>query len=417
MAEHPTTHQKHNNPLNKEEIPEWHHQQELILKRWSEIGSSYRYLHDKSFKKFNTQNMWFALPVIVISTITGTANFAQGSFPPSWSAYVPLGIGFLNLSAGLITTVGQFLRVSELLEGHRAASLAYSKFARNISVELSLPVKERTDDGSIFITNCRFELDRLIEQSPDIPEDIISSFIKRFPEPTNDASGNPTNEYDFFRPEILDIRPIKIYRDNEADIKRKLDLAKKEALEESEKQAKRLENALKMREHERAKIIQETRLEFEKARSKQNNEVNKIIELTTQKTQAQLIKNKFSVSNIEETMTDLLGTLNQAGNIVDDFTDSDDSSHETPPPSPKNNNSRVPLRGGDTVTHSSFLNDPKNRDFIRNNTWTMDSFSQLPTRKEQEVEEEVVEEEVVEDEVVEEDTASIEIIITDLSGN
>ena len=25
--------------------------------------------------------MWFALPVIIISTITGTANFAQGSFP------------------------------------------------------------------------------------------------------------------------------------------------------------------------------------------------------------------------------------------------------------------------------------------------------------------------------------------------
>ena len=34
-------------------IPEWHKQQELILKRWSEIGSSYRYLHDKAFHKFN----------------------------------------------------------------------------------------------------------------------------------------------------------------------------------------------------------------------------------------------------------------------------------------------------------------------------------------------------------------------------
>ena len=101
----------------------WHEQQEKILKRWSEIGSSYRYLHDKAFHKFNSQNLWFALPVIVISTITGTANFAQGSFPDSWKTYVPLGIGFLNLSAGLITTISQFLRVSELLEGHRAASL------------------------------------------------------------------------------------------------------------------------------------------------------------------------------------------------------------------------------------------------------------------------------------------------------
>ena len=49
-------------------LPVWHEQQELILKNWSEIGSSYRYLHDKSFMKYNSQNHSFALPVIVIST-------------------------------------------------------------------------------------------------------------------------------------------------------------------------------------------------------------------------------------------------------------------------------------------------------------------------------------------------------------
>jgi hypothetical protein len=315
-------------PKNKENdaLPVWHHQQELILKRWSEIGSSYRYLHDKSFKKFNTQNMWFALPVIVISTVTGTANFAQGSFPDAWKEYVPLGIGFLNLSAGLITTVGQFLRVSELLEGHRAASLAYSKFARNISVELSLPVKERTDDGSIFITNCRFELDRLIEQSPDIPEDIISSFVKRFPEPGKDASGNPTNEYDFFRPEILDIRPIKIYRDKEAEIKRRAQIARLEAKKQADEESSRLQKAMDERETERFKIIQETRKEFEKAQLKQNKEVNQMFELAQKRTQAEIVKNKFNVTNIEETMSDLLGSLNQAHNVVDDYTDSDNTS-------------------------------------------------------------------------------------------
>ena len=315
-------------PKNKENdaLPVWHHQQELILKRWSEIGSSYRYLHDKSFKKFNTQNMWFALPVIVISTVTGTANFAQGSFPDAWKEYVPLGIGFLNLSAGLITTVGQFLRVSELLEGHRAASLAYSKFARNISVELSLPVKERTDDGSIFITNCRFELDRLIEQSPDIPEDIISSFVKRFPEPGKDASGNPTNDYDFFRPEILDIRPIKIYRDKEAEIKRRAQIARLEAKKQADEESARLQKAMDERETERFKIIQETRKEFEKAQLKQNKEVNQMFELAQKRTQSEIVKNKFNVTNIEETMSDLLGSLNQAHNVVDDYTDSDNTS-------------------------------------------------------------------------------------------
>ena len=56
-------------PVKPNKIPVWHSQQELILKNWSEIGSSYRYLHDKSYMKYNSQNLRFALPVIVISTI------------------------------------------------------------------------------------------------------------------------------------------------------------------------------------------------------------------------------------------------------------------------------------------------------------------------------------------------------------
>ena len=33
----------------------WHKQQETILKKWSEIGSSYRFMHDRSYTKYNTQ--------------------------------------------------------------------------------------------------------------------------------------------------------------------------------------------------------------------------------------------------------------------------------------------------------------------------------------------------------------------------
>tara|TARA_B100000674_G_scaffold485118_1_gene491507 strand:+ start:1326 stop:2234 length:909 start_codon:yes stop_codon:yes gene_type:complete len=192
------------------EDPIWHPQQEKILKEWSEIGSSYRYLHDKAFQQYSAQNLRFALPVIIISTITGTANFAQGTFPPAWQSYVPLGIGTLNLAAGLITTIAQFLRVSELLEGHRAASISYSKFSRDISVELSLPVKERQGNGRDFVVKCRNELDRLIEQSPNIPQKIVGNFSKRFLKSA------------FVKPDILDIRAVEIYVPNEEEEQEKI---------------------------------------------------------------------------------------------------------------------------------------------------------------------------------------------------
>lgn len=214
---------KKKDTVEEDELFEWHTQQELILKQWSEIGASYRYLHDRSFLKFNSQNMGFAIPVIVISTVTGTANFAQGSFPVSAQPYVPAIIGFFNLLAGLLTTIAQFLRVSELLEGHRAASIAYSKFSRNIAVELSLPVSQRSMSGLDFINNCRTELDRLIEQSPGIPEYIVKKFGKRF------------ENHEFIKPDILDIRSVEIYIQDEAQ--ERLKRAQIIAEEEKKKEA------------------------------------------------------------------------------------------------------------------------------------------------------------------------------------
>lgn len=197
--------------LSKKKRMSWHPQQEKILKNWSEIGSSYRYLHDKSFNKYERCNMCFSLPVIILSTLTGVANFAQSSFPVDARPTVSVIIGSLNIIAGLITTIAQFLKVAEKTEGHRAASVAYSKFSRNISVELSLPVKERLVHGTEFLSTQRAELDRLIEQSPNIPADIVKKFDKTFIK--RDASGNKIDDDGaFYKPEILEIRPVKIYQ-------------------------------------------------------------------------------------------------------------------------------------------------------------------------------------------------------------
>jgi len=288
--------------LTKKKVPEWHKQQELILKRWSEIGASYRFLHEKSFMKFEKQNMGFAIPVIVISTITGTANFAQGSFPESMKEYVPLVIGFFNLAAGLITTIAQFLRVSELLEGHRAASIAYSKFSRNISVELSLPIKERTCGGTEFINTCRAELDRLIEQSPNIPDDVIKIFLRQFP--SKDENGNPINQ--FFKPEIFEIKSVEIYED-EDDEEEKLQLAlqKKQAFEQSMR-----DKILKEEQSRRKKLMKE----FEKQKNKKEIEFQKLKE-----------KEQMTTSYISKSLDGLLsglgGGVNKLESTIDKATD------------------------------------------------------------------------------------------------
>ena len=157
----------------------WNDTEVKLLKKWGEQAASYRVLHNRSYRKYKWLTAMYTIPVIIISTLTGTANFSQGTLIqiyPSIDVYLPLFIGALNLIAGIVTTIGQFLRVSELNEANRNASISYGKFARNICTELSLPPNERTYNGIDFIQICRNEMDRLIEQSPEIGMKIINKF-------------------------------------------------------------------------------------------------------------------------------------------------------------------------------------------------------------------------------------------------
>jgi len=254
-------------PINKDKINpddmkrQWHAQQEDILKEWSEQAGCYRWMHERAYQVYKKQNMRFSIPVIVISTITGTANFAQNGFPESVKGWAPLIIGTLNLAAGLITTIAQFLRVSELLEGHRAASIAYSKLSRNIAVELSLPSDERSMPGIDYIKQCRSDIDRLIEQSPPIPPDILNSFDKKI---LQDPSGE---EVLFSVPPILKLEPVNVFRteiDEEQRIRKAMEMkeiARKQKESILKEENDKIEAAIKAHETRRQSIRGEVELE------------------------------------------------------------------------------------------------------------------------------------------------------------
>ena len=178
----------------------WNDQHENILRQWGEAAGCYRFMNHRAYFMYKSLSMRFTLPVIVLSTITGTANFAQSTLPLSIQPAAPSVIGGLNLIAGLIATVMQFLKINELMENHRTAALAYGLLSRNIRLTLALPREERKKDGLKFVEECKAEYDRLIEQSPAVPINIIKDFETLYKD----------DEIDFVKPEILDVRPIGI---------------------------------------------------------------------------------------------------------------------------------------------------------------------------------------------------------------
>lgn len=159
----------------------WTKEQERLMAEWSDIATCYRWLHDQSEKIFHIKTLWITLPVIILSTLGGTANFGIQSLfkDETQQKYASFGIGSISLLAGLLTTIGNYLRYPQFEESHRVASIAWGKFQRLIAIELALSPLDRMDSLD-FLKICRADLDRLIEQSPPIPQDAINLFDAKF---------------------------------------------------------------------------------------------------------------------------------------------------------------------------------------------------------------------------------------------
>jgi hypothetical protein len=174
----------------------WTVEHEAILIEWADKAMCYRWLHSRANMLYSTLNAWYTIPVIVISTLTGTANFAQDRVPLEYQSYYVMVVGGFNILAGIITTIQQFLKITQLNEAHRVSGIAWDKFYRNVKIELAKHPTERTPVTQM-IKLCKEEFDRLMETSPVIPDKIVESFKTHFQ--------NSDNYVKIVKPEICDV--------------------------------------------------------------------------------------------------------------------------------------------------------------------------------------------------------------------
>lgn len=162
------------NTKEEEKDYSWKNEQEQILKKWADKALCLKMMHERAYKRFWCLNAWFNIPVIIISTLTGTGNFASGSFG-SYGEYVIFGFGAMNIFAGILATIATYTGVAQKVESHRYCSIAWDKFSRKVQIELAKNRAERAK-AKDFIKLCSEEYDRLIEMSPILPNDIIRWF-------------------------------------------------------------------------------------------------------------------------------------------------------------------------------------------------------------------------------------------------
>ncbi len=172
----------------------WKEEEENLLKDWADKAQCYELLHSKSHAVYKKKHAYYVIPVIIISTLTGTANFAQDKISDTNSRNIFVMVtGGLNIGAAIISTISQFLKISEMNEGHRVASYSWGKFYRHIKTELAKHPLDRINPKDM-LSMAKEEYDRLLEISPMIPKKIIQEFNKTFLE-----------DSEISKPEICDV--------------------------------------------------------------------------------------------------------------------------------------------------------------------------------------------------------------------
>lgn len=165
------------------------------------------WLHDRAEKQFSRFSTCITIPVIVLSTLAGTASIGSQTLFGGGSA-ASIGIGAISISVGIMNTVSSYFGWAKRAEGHRISAVNYSKLHRWISIELALPRDQRVP-AKHFLKEIRSQIDRFNETSPSIPPEIIELFSIKLKNIKDDVSV----------PEICNnIKAVHIYPEEEEKV-------------------------------------------------------------------------------------------------------------------------------------------------------------------------------------------------------
>jgi hypothetical protein len=166
--------------MGDEQEVSWNDSLETLIAHEGEKCSGLAWLYTEAERYYSKMNTFIALPVIVLSTVTG---FISGSSQLLFanSAVASIGVGGVSLFTGILSTVGSYFAWAKKTEACRITALQYSKLLKFIAIEMTLPKAERIR-AKDMLKIIRETAERLLETSPTVPPHIIEEYKKIFKE-------------------------------------------------------------------------------------------------------------------------------------------------------------------------------------------------------------------------------------------
>ena len=170
----------------------WSVQLETLIAREAEKCRGLAWIHQRAELHQNYRNNIIQIPVIVLSTIAGTASVGSTTLFGDKTQLAAIAIGGVSIFVGVLNTLGSYFSFAKRAEAHRIAYIQYSKLFSQIAIELALPRDERMPPPQL-LKLIRDSMERLSETTPSSPKSIINQFNSEFKDVEDIAMPSETN--------------------------------------------------------------------------------------------------------------------------------------------------------------------------------------------------------------------------------
>ena len=163
---------------NTSSINNWTKYDDELLSNWGELASCYCWLYDNASKYYKKRSYIFSVPITVIQAFVSAGIFTIDK-DGEYMELVTITLGAFSLIAGILSSVRDIFNYNVDADILMKSNISMSTLKRKINLEISLNPYMRQPKIK-FMKDVRKEFDKIIQQSPRIPNIIIEKFNTKF---------------------------------------------------------------------------------------------------------------------------------------------------------------------------------------------------------------------------------------------
>ena len=140
-----------------------------LLVRWKTNVERSHLAHYLSANRYSRIHYWLGVPVVMLTTVVGTAVFA--SLKSATATSVQICVGLISILAAALASLQTFLKSAERALHHRSTGASFGAIKRQIQ-EIIATHEESATISPEVLAQVRASMDSLAKGGPEVPNDI-----------------------------------------------------------------------------------------------------------------------------------------------------------------------------------------------------------------------------------------------------